>query len=159
MWKAGPGQLVSADPWPQVRQSCFKALHLPSAVTPGHERCFYRRGKDAHPLAFTVALLLRTYDGGGWEGPLTWDSLHEPICNGHTYSALAVEQLPREYRSSRTIAVWSPERWHSVALTNDGLAFVGSGDPIDIAARWRDGVDVFDLAADLRSRAQLPWMG
>ncbi|WP_421119857.1 hypothetical protein ACE2AJ_00405 [Aquihabitans daechungensis] len=122
---------------------------------PGHERCFHRRGKDAHPLAFTVALLLRTYDGTGWDGPLTWDSLHEPICNGHTLSALAVEQLPREYRNSRTIAVWSPERWHSVGLTNDGLAFVGSGDPIDIAARWRDGVDVFELAADLRARAQL----
>ena len=155
-WTPGPGQLALPAPWSVIRVVCFDALDLPSALTQGHERCFHRRGKNAHSLAFTLALLLRTNDGETWAGPLTWDTLHKPMSNGHTHSALAVQQLSREYLNARTIAVWSPDRWRSVALTNDGLAFVGEGDPVGVASMWRSGADIFTIAADLRRRAHLP---
>lgn len=160
------GTLDSIDPWHTLRMQAFQAAGFASVRGPGHESCFHRRAKDITPVSWTVALLLRTYGGRSWAGPITWDALFAPTTNYHTYTAVGPALgLPEEKHydpevltvpaDGRAIVVYTTQRNRGVVLTNDGHAWIEGAD-VDFGNEWRAGEDLDEIARKLAARAQLP---
>ena len=112
---------------------------------------------------WTIAMLIRTYGGRSWNGPMTWDGVYGPTVNGHTYSAVGPATNtddPYDGKTpagsdGRSIAVYVPIEWLGVVLTNDGHAWM-HGTRIEVGGMWRGGDELIDSAAQIGRRAQLP---
>jgi len=160
------GTLDGIDPWRSLRMQAFQAAGFAAVRGPGHEGCFHRRAKDITPVTWTIALLLRTYGGRMWGGPVTWDALFAPTTNDHTYSAVGPALgMPEDLHhdpaaltvpaDGRAIVVYTTQQSRGVVLTNDGHAWINGAD-VDFGSEWRSGEDLSEIARKLAERAQLP---